>query len=102
MIRYYLESCCGFAEYKAKLDIKKVRKEFDRMVSISDKYLTRRPTIFTTLVTYALECGKERTDISSNASDYDPYLTEIYVSQEDYDILKNEFQSEDFSEIKIE
>lgn len=102
MIRYYLEACCGFAEYEAELDIEKVRKEFDRKVEFSNKYLSPLPTMFNVLLSYAIDSGRERTNISPMASDYDPYLTEVYINQEDYSKLIEEFPGEDFTDIQIE
>ena len=58
--------------------------------------------MFEILVSFALDYGKQKTDISPNASDYDPYLTEIYVSQADMDELKKNFPDADYDNIKIE
>ena len=104
MIRYYLESCCGYAEYKAKLDIEKIQKEYEHRMGMSKEFgWPRYPDyMFEILVSFAIDYGKERTDISPNASDYDPYLTEIYISQEDMDDLKANFPNADYDNIKIE
>ncbi len=104
MIRYYLESCCGYAEYKAKLDIEKIKNEYEHRMSMFKEFgWPRYPDyMFEILVSFALDCGKKKTDISPNASDYDPYLTEIYISQEDMNELKSNFPEADYDDIKIE
>lgn len=58
--------------------------------------------MFDLLVSFAIDYGKEKTDISPRAKDYDPYLTEIYVSQEDMDELKKNFPNADYINVKIE
>lgn len=58
--------------------------------------------MFNILVSFAINYGKEKTDISPNASDYDPYLTEIYVSREDMNELKKNFPNADYNGINIE
>lgn len=104
MIRYYLESCCGYAEYKAKLDIEKVKKEYDQNMDWFKEFGSPKypDYMFDILVEFATSNGKMKSDISPNASDYDPYLTEIYISQEDMDELKANFPNADYDDIKIE
>lgn len=104
MIRYYLESCCGYAEYEAKLDIEKFKKIYDHRIEMFKKFGSPRypDYIFNILVDFAINNGKCKTDISPNASDYDPYLTEIYISQEDMDELKENFPEADYNDIEIE
>ena len=104
MIRYYLEACCGYSEYKVKLDIELIKKEHEHRMSMFKQFgWPRYPDyMFEILVSFALDYGKQKTDISPNASDYDPYLTEIYISQEDMDELKKNFPDADYGDIKIE
>lgn len=104
MVRYYLESCCGYAEYKAKLDIEQIQEEYDHRMSMFKEFGSPRypDYMFDILVDFAINNGKEKTDISHNASDYDPYLTEIYVSQADMDELKRNFPDADYDDIEIE
>jgi len=104
MVRYYLEADCGYAEYKAELDIGLIKKEYEHRMSMSELYGSpKHPDyMFDILCSLAIDCGKQKTDISPRAGDYDPYLTEIYVSQEDMDELKKNFPGADYDDIKIE
>jgi hypothetical protein len=58
--------------------------------------------MFEILVSFALDYGKRKTDISPRVGDYDPYLTEIYISQDDMDELKKNFPDADYDDIEIE
>ena len=104
MVRYYLEASCGYSEYKAKLDIEKVKNEYDRRMKLFMEFgWPRCPYyMFNILVSFAMDYGKEKTDISPRVGDYDPYLTEIYVSQKDMEELKKNFPEADYDDIKIE
>jgi hypothetical protein len=104
MVRYYLEASCGYAEYKAKLDIEQIKKEYEHRMSMFKEFgWPRYPDyMFEILVSFALDYGKMKTDISPRVGDYDPYLTEIYASQEDMDELKKNFPDADYDNIEIE
>lgn len=104
MVRYHLEADCGYAEYTAELDIEKVKKEHDHRMSLSKEFGSPKypDYMFDILCSFAIDCGKMKTDISPRAGDYDPYLTEIYVSQEDMDELKKNFPGADYDNIEIE
>lgn len=104
MVRYYLEADCGYAEYKAELDIEKVKNEYDNRMSMFEDFGSPKypDYMFDILVDFAIDCGKMKTDISPRAGDYDPCLTEIYVSQEDMDELKKNFPDADYDDIKVE
>lgn len=104
MVRYYLEASCGYAEYKAKLDVELIKKEYERRMRMFKEFgWPHYPDyMFEILVSFAIDYGKQKTDISPRAGDYDPYLTEIYVSQEDMDELKKNFPEADYDDIEIE
>ena len=104
MVRYYLEADCGYAEHTAKLDIEKIKKEYEHRMNMFKEFGSPRypDYMFNILVSFAIDYGKEKTDISPRVGDYDPYLTEIYISQADMDELKKNFPDADYDDIKIE
>ncbi len=104
MVRYYLEASCGYAEYKAKLNIEVIKKEYEYQMNTFKQFgwPCYHDHMFGILVSFAIDYGKMKTDISSRVGDYDPYLTEIYVSQEDMNELKTNFPDANYDRIKIE
>ena len=81
---YHLEANVGYSDYECEFDINKIKEKFNpNHDSLSDF-----------LIEYLLDNGKEISDISSHCGDYDPYLTEVHVTQKQYDLLKESFPDE--------
>jgi len=78
---YHLEANVGYSDYEYEFDIDKIKEEFNPNTnSLSDF-----------LIEYLLDNGKEISDISSHCGDFDPYLTEVHVTQDQYNQLKELF-----------
>lgn len=88
MIIYKFYSSIGNGESSVKFDLDKIKEYYQ----LYDEGLSDA------LIAYAIDYGKSKSDISPNAGDFDPYKTEVFVSEKEYEILKKEFPDADNSE----
>ena len=79
MIEYFFYANVGQGGAAAEFNLDRIRKYyFDGQLSDA-------------LIEYANEEGTSWSSIESGAGDFDPYYTEVFVSPEEYEILKAEF-----------
>ena len=79
MIEYFFYANVGKGGSAAEFDLEGIRRYyFDGQLSDA-------------LIEYASNEGTEWSSFDSAVSDFDPYETEVYVSREEYEILKKEF-----------
>ena len=79
MIEYFFYANVGNGGSAAEFDLEGIRRYyFDGQLSDA-------------LIEYASNEGTEWSSFDLAVSDFDPYETEVYVSPEEYEILKKEF-----------